>query len=63
MAVIWKDGDWGINYESDHDVHCLRHMPCDNREGHCSCDGRCYTCKVDVPDEVIGFFAMVKWER
>ena len=52
---------------------CLRHMSCRvnddgkakgyNEDGHCACNGGCWNCKTKVPEDVKGFFALVKWKR
>lgn len=62
MPMLWKESDWGI-YRAYGEVHCLRHMPCENEEGNCACGGYCESCKVYAPDEVRGFFALVEWEK
>ena len=72
--IVFRQGDWGINKADIHpgagpefDGVCLRHMSCmardDHIEGHCACNGGCWKCKTKVPDDIKGFFALVKWKR
>ncbi|KKK51429.1 hypothetical protein LCGC14_3115030 [marine sediment metagenome] len=75
MSRKWKQGDWEIHLNTTGATTgvgwCLRHTACGNEKGyeeddkgHCSCsNGVCYHCKVEVPDEVKGFFELVKWKR
>lgn len=65
---LWEQGDWAILKNTSDDVDgtglCLRHLGCGERKGACSCsDDECYSCKTHVPDEIKGFFALVKWSR
>jgi hypothetical protein len=72
MGFIWKEGDWAIHQNkvmSGAFRHCLRHMCCgkggsSSSDGGCACgEGKCYFCKTKAPEEIIGFFKLVKWER
>ena len=76
MSMKWKQGDWAIHLNDKGDKAgngwCLRHMPCgghtvqydEGDRGSCSCSkGECRNCNVKVPDEVKGFFELVKWKR
>ena len=73
MSVKWKQGDWEIHLNDRGDKRgsgwCLRHMSCTTQKqypdgGQCSCsNGKCYMCNVPVPDEIKGFFELVKWKR
>ena len=59
--ILFEDGDWYFYRDSPY--LCLRHTACKDKEGVCACVGRCDTCNVAVPDEIKGFFALVKWKR
>lgn len=73
QSIIWTEdeGNWAI-CEAFNQL-CLRHMSCkdmpngaNNRpdKGYCACSHNvCSICKVKAPDEVQGFFTLVKWER
>ena len=73
MPMIFEKGDWSIHRNESAriaDGHCLRHMTCVpiggisfGRGGVCSCNGYCDKCKAEAPDEIKGFFALVKWKR
>jgi hypothetical protein len=66
MGFVWREGDWGIHSNkvmSGNFAYCLRHM-CKGVDGGCACTlGVCYFCKVKAPDEIVGFFNLVKWKR
>lgn len=72
--IVFQQGDWGINKTNakpgagpEFDGVCLRHMSCTTdagaQGGHCACSGGCWNCKTKVPDDIKGFFALVKWKR
>ena len=72
MPMLWKQGDWEIHRNTigarEGVGLCLRHRGCSTEGqangGACSCSkGECYNCKLKVPDDVKGFFTLVKWER
>ncbi len=74
MGVKWKQGEWEIHHNTIVDKPdggwCLRHVGCNSGRsrgdgsGQCSCtNDECYVCKLKVPDEIKGFFALVKWTR
>ncbi len=69
----WKQGDWEIHLDEIGDKAggwCLRHIGCtvdrypSDDHGLCSCSlGKCYNCDTQVPDDIQGFFELVKWKR
>ena len=68
MDFIWKQDEWAIHRSKARSVkykYCLRHMCKDaGIDGCCACgEYGCYSCKTKAPDEILGFFELVKWER
>lgn len=76
MSMKWKQDDWEIHLNAIGDKAgggwCLRHMGCASPDGtyeevdggHCACSkGMCYLCNTEVPDDIKGFFELVKWKR
>lgn len=74
MPFLFKKDDWGI-WEGLTEL-CLRHIACDAQHtghthgggdseslGRCGCHGKCFMCKAEAPDEIKGFFELVKWKR
>lgn len=75
MPMLWREGEWGIHLNETGAKAgggmCLRHIGCpsdkryaENYGGQCACGGGvCYHCKAEAPDEVKGFFDLVRWKR
>lgn len=74
MSMKWKQGEWEIHRDSIGEKAgggwCLRHTGCctttypSDDIGQCVCSkGECYVCNTEVPEEIKGFFALVKWKR
>ncbi len=60
-----RDGDWGLWVSSAGSSTCIRHFGCqeENSDGNCACGGKCYNCKLDAPEAMVGFRDMVVWKR
>ena len=50
-------------HDNPKDGQCSCTGKWDNEDGHCACNGGCWNCKTKVPEDVKGFFALVKWKR
>lgn len=69
MPLIFEKNDWAISKTTVSTLsgYCLRHLGCRTKDGPidgvCGCNGWCDGCKVVAPDEIIGFFRLVKWKK
>ncbi len=64
--VLFEDGDWRLVKDNYYGIVIYHHCPDDYAGKAWWCVGnttRCSYCRIDIPDEMLGFRKLANWDR